>query len=64
MAYREPPNICPGRIFVRKYFLMGAYAVALYTFIVSVNYVRCEPLHQSKHVHDQSSPVADMLQNI
>jgi hypothetical protein len=27
MAYREPPNICPGLIFVRKDFLMGAYSM-------------------------------------
>jgi hypothetical protein len=26
---------------------------ALYTFIVYVNYVKCEPFPQSKHVHDK-----------
>ena len=31
MAYRKPPNISPGLIFVRKHFLVGLYMGGLYT---------------------------------
>jgi hypothetical protein len=32
--YREPPNICPGLIFVRKIFLMGAYVQGPYILLL------------------------------